>query len=250
MPERFEGFPPRGLRFLRDLEKHNDRAWFAPRKEIYQEDVLLPMQQLVIELSECFARKRLPVFGDVRRSIFRIYRDVRFSNDKRPYKAHASAYLSPDGGRHTPGGLYVHIAPKESFIGIAFYQMDKRLVHRWRTAMAENPAAFRRVLSALKRSKLNIQLPGDSEDALTRMPRGFTHLSDHPLAPYFRLRHFVVHESLSPAEVGSRKLLDRAVRFVERSKSLLAYGWKLASEVEVTSERDRVSIDPGDEFVI
>lgn len=251
MPERFEGFPSRGLRFLRDLERHNDRAWFAPRKEIYREDVLLPMQQLVIELSERFARKRLPVFGDVRRSIFRIYRDVRFSNDKRPYKAHASAYLSPDGGRHTPGGLYIHIAPKESFIGIAFYQMDKRLVHRWRAAMAENPAAFRRVLRALERAKLKIAPPGDSEDALTRMPRGFTRLADHALAPYFRLRHFVVHESVSAAEVGSRKLLERAVRFVDRAKPLLVYGWNLAAETpDLDSERDRVLLDPRGEFVI
>jgi uncharacterized protein (TIGR02453 family) len=229
---RFEGFPPRGLRFLAELEKHNDRTWFAPRKAVYEETLLLPLRALVDELSDRFARKRIPVFGDERRSIFRIYRDVRFTHDKRPYKTHVSAYLSPDGGRRTPGGMYLHLSPSESFIGVAFYQIDKALLTRWRTAMAERPQDFLRVIRDLKRARLQLQAPEEQEDALARLPRGFTHLADTPLAPYFRLRHFIIHEDLARADLGSRKLLDRSVRFVERAIPLLAYGWRLASELQ------------------
>jgi uncharacterized protein (TIGR02453 family) len=228
---KFEGFPPSGLRFLRDLAKHNDRAWFAPRKHIYERDILHPMQQLVVELSERFERKKIPVCGDVRRSIFRIYRDVRFSHNKLPYKTHAAAYLSPDGGRHTPGGLYVHVAPKGAFLSLAFYDLHPMLLQRWRIAMAEEPKAFAAVIRQLARRKLQIIPPDEEEDALRRMPRGFTHLAETELGSYFRLRHFLIHDDLEDATLGSRRLVERAVTFVERGLPLLTYGWRLAAEL-------------------
>jgi uncharacterized protein (TIGR02453 family) len=230
VPGHFDGFPARGLRFLRELERHNDRAWFQARKHVYEEDLLLPMQRLVLELSERFARRRIPILGDVRRSIFRIYRDVRFSRDKRPYKTHLAAYLSPDGGRHTPGGLYVHVAPKGSFLSLAFYDLHPRLLQRWRLAMAQDPQRFAAVVRALRRVKLAIIPPDEEDDALRRMPRGFAHLAASPLGPYFRLRHFLIHDDLDGATLGSRRLVRRAVDLVRRGLPLLTYGWRLAAE--------------------
>jgi uncharacterized protein (TIGR02453 family) len=236
--ERFEGFPPRGLRFLRDLAKHNDRVWFMERKHIYEEDLLLPMQRLVNELSTRFERKRIPVYGDLRRSIFRIYRDVRFSRNKLPYKTHFAAYLSPDGGRHTPGGLYIHVTPKDPFLSLAFYDMHPKLLQRWRLEMAENPKSFTKVIQALGRTKLGLIHPDDEDDSLQRMPRGFMHMNETPLAPYFRLRHFLIHDDLPVKMLGSRALVERSVRFVERCLPLLAYGWRLAAESFEATEYD------------
>jgi uncharacterized protein (TIGR02453 family) len=230
MRERFEGFSARGLRFLAKLAKHNDRAWFEARKDTYRAELLEPMQRLVVELSDRFERKRIPVFGDVRRSIFRIYRDVRFTHDKTPYKTHMAAYLSPDGGRHTPGGLYLHVAPAGSFLSLAFYDLDKALLQRWRLEMAENPKEFSAVVRALARAKMRIIPPEEEEDSLARMPGGFAHLAQTPLGPYFRLRHFLVHEDLQPAQLATHGLVDRSVRFIERGLPLLAYGWNLAAE--------------------
>jgi uncharacterized protein (TIGR02453 family) len=227
----FEGFPPSGLRFLRDLAKHNDRAWFAPRKHIYERDVLQPMQSLVTELSDRFERNKIPVYGDVRRSIFRIYRDVRFSNNKLPYKTHAAAYLSPDGGRHTPGGLYIHVAPKGAFLSLACYDLHPMLLQRWRVAMAEEPNAFASVIRKLARTKLKLIPPDEEEDSLRRMPRGFAHLAGTELGPYFRLRHFLIHDDLEAATLGSRRLVERSVTFVQRGLPLLSYGWRLAAEL-------------------
>jgi uncharacterized protein (TIGR02453 family) len=236
--ERFEGFPPRGLRFLRGLAKNNERNWFVARKHIYEEDLLLPMQSLVTELSNRFERKRIPVYGDLRRSIFRIYRDVRFSHNKLPYKTHFAAYLSPDGGRHTPGGLYIHVTPKDPFLSLAFYNLHPKLLHRWRLEMAERPHDFIKVIRALKRSKLALIPPEEEEDSLQRMPRGFIHMNDTQLAPYFRLRHFLIHDDLPPKALGSRALVERSVRFVERCLPLLAYGWRLAAETFEPSDCD------------
>ena len=109
MPGRtFEGFPAAGLRFLEELAAHNERAWFAPRKERYERDVLWPMRAFVSDASRALARAGIPIGGDAKRSIFRVYRDVRFSPDKRPYRTNAACYLSYDGGRATQGGLYLH----------------------------------------------------------------------------------------------------------------------------------------------
>ena len=228
---RFEGFSAKGLRFLRELERHNERQWFNERKHIYETELLAPMQSLVTELSDRFDRKRIPVYGDVRRSIFRIYRDVRFSNNKLPYKTHMAAYLSPDGGRHTPGGLYIHVAPKDAFLSLAFYDLHPALVQRWRAAMADDPKRFLSVVRSLEKAKMKLIPPDEEEDALRRMPRGFAHLDQTQIGPYFRLRHFLVHEDLDAAALSSRRLVDRCVRFVERGIPLLSFGWRLAAEL-------------------
>ena len=216
---------------MRELERHNERQWFNERKHIYESDLLAPMQSLVTELSSRFERKRIPVYGDLRRSIFRIYRDVRFSHNKLPYKTHMAAYLSPDGGRHTPGGLYIHVAPKDAFLSLAFYDLHPALVQRWRTAMAEDPKRFISVVRMLAKAKLQLIPPEEEEDALRRMPRGFAHLASTPIGPYFRLRHFLVHDEIDAATLASRRLVDRCVRFVERGLPLLSYGWRLAAEL-------------------
>jgi uncharacterized protein (TIGR02453 family) len=224
--ERFDGFSAEGLAFLRGLAKHNDRAWFAPRKPTYETQLLAPLRAFVDELSGELARQRVPIGGEPRRAIFRIYRDVRFSPDKRPYKTHVSAYLSPSGGRGTPGGLYVHIQPGESFMAAAFHELDSPLLLRFRQAIVADPKRFRTMARALERKGLALPGPDEQEGALKRLPRGF---SDAPaeVADYLRLRSFTVHRELSDADVASRKLIGVAARFAKDSLPLLRYGWSL-----------------------
>src|SRR5690349_10339043 len=110
----FNGFSPAGLAFMRGLAKHNDRAWFMPRKSTYETELLAPLQTLVDDTTQALRKARIPIAADPRRSTFRIYRDIRFSHDKRPYKTNLGAYLPADGTRDEPGGLYIHIEPGES----------------------------------------------------------------------------------------------------------------------------------------
>jgi len=132
---RFYGFSPAGLKFLRDLAKNNDRGWFVPRKHVYENELLEPLRVLLAEATEALRGAKIPLGADPLRSTFRIYRDIRFSPDKRPYKTNLGAYFSLSGKPHEPGGLYLHIQPKQSFMAVAFYQLDKELLLRWRTAM-------------------------------------------------------------------------------------------------------------------
>jgi uncharacterized protein (TIGR02453 family) len=195
-----------------------------PRKHIYEAEVLEPLRALVDDATEAMHRAKIPIGADPRRSTFRIHRDVRFSPDKSPYKTNAGAYLSHDGSHDAPGGLYVHIQPRKSFMAIAFYQIDKELLQRWREAMASDPKRFQAVLRALERNGLQLS---EQEDALKRMPRGFEDQAQSPIAKYFRLRSFIISETLSDDDVASERLIDRMVDLAKRAKPLLEYGWSL-----------------------
>lgn len=225
MPARFDGFSPKGMRFLQDLARHNDRAWFTPRKATYERELLEPMRALVDELTARFSRKRIPLGGSARRSIFRVYRDVRFRADKSPYRTNVAAYLSPDGERDTPGGLYVHIEPGDVHVSLAFYHMDRTKLLRWRASMLEDPKAFRAVVRALARKELALTPPDAHDDALRRLPRGVDVESAGDLADYFRMRSFGVSRALRVRDASTRGLVDVAVDFVTDGLPFLRYGW-------------------------
>ena len=81
----FSGFRPEAISFLVDLAEHNDREWFAPRKTEYERLLRTPMEALVAAMAVRFAARGIPLEADPRRSVFRIYRDTRFSRDKSPH---------------------------------------------------------------------------------------------------------------------------------------------------------------------
>src|SRR3982750_171347 len=119
MSNRFSGFPPQMPTFFRALEKNNDRAWFVPRKALFEEQVRAPMIALVTILNDRM-RKLSPdhVGDDPARLIYRIYRDTRFSKDKTPYKTHLGATFRPRSlSRHAGAGFYFEISHR--WVGIA-----------------------------------------------------------------------------------------------------------------------------------
>jgi len=220
--ETFSGFSAQALKFLRDLKKNNDRAWFAPRKELYERECLEPLRALTVALAAALRKAKIPIEADPSRVGFRIYRDVRFSRDKSPYKTNLGTYLPYRGMRGTPGGLYVHVVPKASFAAAAFYQLDREPLQRWREAMAADPKRFQTVLRALERNGIALS---EQEDVLKRMPRGFEALAESPIAPYFKLSSFIVSHDLSDDDVMGRGLVAECVGLVKQAKPLLEYGW-------------------------
>jgi len=221
----FRGFSPKALRFLRDLARNNDRSWFTSRKTTYETELLEPLRALVADATSAMRRARVPLGADPRRSSFRIYRDIRFSPDKSPYKTNVAAFLARNGDREAAGGLYVHIQPKNSFLACGFYQLDKELLHRWREAMAAEPARFAATLRALERNALHLS---EEHQELKRMPRGFEAHADTPLAKYFRTSSFIVGEDLTDDLVSTSALVDHIVDFAKRAKPLFTYGWALS----------------------
>jgi uncharacterized protein (TIGR02453 family) len=220
----FTGFSQQALRFLRDLKQNNDRTWFRARKDIYERELLAPLQALTSDLARAMRTARVPIGVDLRRPTFRIYRDVRFSRDKSPYKTNLGTYLPYKGKREAAGGLYVHVEPKASFMAAGFYQLDKEPLQRWREAMAAKPARFRDVVRALGRNGAGIT---ETEDALKRMPRGFEAHEATPISAFFKYRSFIVSEQLSDVDVADSGLIERSVAFVKSVRPLLNFGWRL-----------------------
>lgn len=224
-PSAFPGFSAEAIQFLRDLAKHNERAWFAPRKAFYEEELLEPLRALVMHASEAMRKARIPLGSDPRSGTFRIYRDVRFSPDKSPYKTNLGAFLAHNGNHEAPGGLYVHIQPSSSFIAAGFYRIDKPQLLRWRESMARNPKNFESALRTLDRNGLRLS---ESEGQLKRMPRGFEDQAQSQLAPYFRRSSFIVSETISDTQVCSPQIIEHMVDCAKRAKPLLQYGWTVS----------------------
>jgi uncharacterized protein (TIGR02453 family) len=105
----FTGFPPATFAFLKGLAANNDRVWFTANKAAYEKSVLAPFHVLLADVVSALAEKGIPLAGDPKKAVFRIYRDVRFSKEKLPYKTHAGAILTRDGIKGASGILYIHI---------------------------------------------------------------------------------------------------------------------------------------------
>src|ERR1700757_530909 len=168
-PVGFAGFRPAAFAFLSELRNNNDPAWFKPRKVIYEAEVLAPFRELIAAVGAAVQEAGLPLVGDPQRAIFRIYRDVRFSADKRPYKTHAGAVLTRSGNKRDPGLLYLHVAPGESMVAAGFWHPEPGLLTRLRRAIFDDPDAFLEMAGRLAAAGHPVM----SGERLTRPPRGF-----------------------------------------------------------------------------
>jgi uncharacterized protein (TIGR02453 family) len=218
---RFAGFRPAAFVFLNELRDNNDPAWFKPRKALYEAEVLVPFGELITAVGAALREAELPLIGDPRRGIFRIYRDVRFSPDKRLYKTHAGAVLTRSGGRRDPGVLYIHVAPGESMVGAGFWQPEPALLARLRRAVLDNPDGFLAIASRLAAAGC----PLSSDDRLSRPPRGFEAAKGTPVAEYVGWKSFTAHRPMSDTEMQSPTLVDRIADFAHMVMPLLEWGW-------------------------
>ena len=209
-------FTPRAVTFLRQLKRNNRREWFQAHRDAYDDEVLAPMRLFVEEMDVRFARFAPEFVGDPKRSIFRIYRDVRFSKDKSPYKTHAACWFSHRNASHGVGsethgggaGFYFHLEPGESISAGGIWMPPRPSLNRLREAIAERPESFEKVLRG---TSFRRRFDGLSEEAmLTRLPRGFS--PGHRAEPWLRYCSFTVSASLADAEVTSGKLCDTVER--------------------------------------
>src|SRR5499427_9421757 len=208
-PTGFAGFRPTAFSFFRELQNNNDPAWFKPRKALYEAEVLAPFRELIAAVGDALGQAGLPLAGDPRRGIFRIYRDVRFSPDKRLYKTHAGAVLTRSGGRRDPGVLYIHVAPGESMVAAGFWHPEPALLARLRRAVLDDPDDFLAIVDRLAKAGC----PLSSDHKLSRPPRGFEAAKGTPVADYVGWKSFTSHAPLSDAEMQSPQLVERILDF-------------------------------------
>jgi uncharacterized protein (TIGR02453 family) len=193
-------FSPALFGFLAELEDNNNREWFHANKDRYREEVQEPLLAFIAAFAEPlggisshFTADPRPVGG----SMFRIYRDVRFSKDKSPYKTHAAAQFRHREGKdvHTPG-FYLHLEPGNVFMGSGLWHPAGPTLGAVRTAIADDPKGWKSATEGL-------ELGGES---LKRGPKGFD--PDHPLIEDLKRKDFVCFSNTTQTAACRSGFLD------------------------------------------
>ena len=199
---RFPGFPPQALKFLRQLEKNNNREWFQGHKNDYEAYLKTSMHDLVTALGEDLEKFATGFQTDPKKAIYRIYRDIRFSNDKRPYKTNVAASFFPKAmEKHTGAGYYFHLAPTEIFLGAGVYMPGPKELFAIRKRLSKDAAAYRKLTSAAAFKRLFGEVQGER---LKRPPKGFS--ADDPALDLLLGKQFLVSAQLPAGLAGTPKL--------------------------------------------
>jgi len=205
----FPGFPPELFAFLRELVENNDRDWFTANKGRYKRDVVEPVTQFVEamgevlpDISQYFVADSRPHGG----SMFRIYRDTRFSKDKRPYKENVGCQFRHYAGKdaHAPG-FYVHLSPEECFLGAGMWKPPTPVLNQVRAAIVEHPKRWAEVTGGDDFQAHFGELDGES---LKRPPKGFD--PDHPHIIDLKRKSYVVFRNVSEADVQRPDFVEQA----------------------------------------
>ena len=198
----FSGFSRDSVKFLVELALNNERSWFQPRKAEYERLLKVPLEALCLALAERFEAGDLPLRADPAHSPLRIYRDVRFSADKSPYKTHVSASF-PWAGEGGGVGAYFHLQPGEVFAGGGMWHPEPARLAAWRQLVASD---FPRVEATLEGPAFVAAFGSVGGDRLKRVPTGFA--ADHPGAELLKLKDVTFGRQLSDDDIFSSHLPD------------------------------------------
>jgi uncharacterized protein (TIGR02453 family) len=199
-------FTPEALKFLRGLARHNDRAWFDPRKAVYERELKAPMLALIEEVNHSLAAFAPDHVRPAPKCLFRIYRDTRFAADKRPYKTHVAAWWACAGMQKTSGaGFYFHLSPTETVIAAGIYMPTPDQTLAIRRDLVVHHTELRALLANRKLRAAMTEFDGNR---LTRPPRGFS--ADSPALDLLLCRQWGISTTL-PAERATRPSLLRDI---------------------------------------
>ena len=167
------------VKFMKDLAAHNEREWFQENKKHYEKSVKDPFTAFVQELIDNMTKLDKTFKLEPKQAIFRIYRDVRFSKDKTPYKTNMSAIIGSGGrkGMQSPG-MYVQLGPEDVRVYGGLYQLDTKQLFGVRTYLAKNLREFNKLLNAKKfkdafetiRGEQHKKVPKDFAEAIAEQP--------------------------------------------------------------------------------
>lgn len=225
----FTGFGPKALPFLRALDFHQSREWYAENKGLFESELRQPLMALVDALSERCAAEGLPYRGSGKTSLYRIYRDIRFSKDKRPFNRHVSALLTPSGTKdESQTLLYVHFGLDRLFCATGWYQPAPERLLLFRRSIVDHPERYRAIVADLAGKGLAF---GET-NALKRMPAGFETVTDEDLRDAVRARNFVVERPFDEERLSSPALLDDILALARETTPFRAWGERVLMGVE------------------
>jgi len=200
-------FKPSLFKFLRELKRNNNRPWFRTHKERYERMVRDPLLDFIGEVGRSLRTISPHLVADNSPSggsMFRIYRDTRFSKDKTPYKTHAAAHfpLSRDRNVHSPG-FYLHLSPGEVFVGGGIWHPEKDVLGAIRDHLAQRPSEWKAVLRD-KDFQKHCTFEGEK---LQRPPKGYP--PDHELIEWLKHKDFTYFAQFDERQACSPGFLEK-----------------------------------------
>ena len=216
----FEGFPKECISFLKQLKRNNNREWFEKHKEEFERNAKTPMLSFIAALHPYFIRFAPEFDLNPNRSIFRIYRDIRFSIDKTPYKTHIAAHFvlrgMPKG--FIGSGYYIQIEPNEFFVGGGIYLPDSKQLKKIRKAIAEYGDEF---LSIVESRRFKKRFAPFDWSKLQRVPKGYD--ENHPMSDWLKFKQFFVGVSLPESSCYRESLIDEVAGVCEEAAPLVRF---------------------------
>jgi uncharacterized protein (TIGR02453 family) len=204
------------FRFLTDLRKNNRRDWFNANKERFEEEVRRPMLRFISDFGDPLKKVAPRMVADPRPvggSLFRIYRDTRFSKDKTPYKTHAAAHFQHAARTqdvHAPG-YYLHLEPGGSFVGGGLWRPEPPVAQKIREAIAGRHKKWQAAVRG-------VRLEGDS---LKRPPRGFE--ADDPAIEDLKRKDFITSFALADKVVTSGRFMTEVAERCRRMAPMMRF---------------------------
>jgi len=187
------------IEFLKKLEKNNDRDWFIANKDAFvraNDNVIAVTGELISRIAKF---DPLVAGIDPKSSVFRIYRDVRFSKDKSPYKTNLGAFIAPGGKKAMLPGYYFHVQPKMFFSAAGKHLPDASELLRIRNHIAKNAKDFIKIVESKKFRDRFGELDGER---LSKPPKGFA--ADHAAIEFLKLKSFTVTEEFNERDALSK----------------------------------------------
>jgi len=208
------------LKFLKDLAKNNNREWFEKNKPKYL-TAKEAFDEVVVKLLNDMVKFDESLGGlDPKKLTFRIYRDVRFSKDKSPYKNNMGAAISSVGKGLGSPGYYFQVQPgNKSFIGVGLFQPEPEKLSKVRQEIDYNGDQLKKIFNE-KKFKSNFKNFWD-EDTLKRTPKGYA--EDHPHAEWLKLKSFIVTHEFTDKQVVDKKFMKQVVEVMKSSKPLIDF---------------------------
>jgi uncharacterized protein (TIGR02453 family) len=210
-------FTPQLFDFLRELKANNRKEWFDPNKQRYLDDVRDPMLAFIAAIGPRLRQISPYLVADPKRSMFRIYRDIRFSKNKDPYKTVASAFFFHQTAGKEGAGIYLHLEPDTCFLGIGLYHPDPVSRTKVTNAIAAKPDAWRDATSGKEFRKL-LKMEGDS---MAKLPKQYD--PRHPFAEDLKRKDFIVCSYFSEKQACAKDFIDRVVDISQTASPYLGF---------------------------
>ena len=215
--ESFKGYPKDGLKFFADVAENNNREWFQENKGRYQQNILTPSQDFVVELGDRLRLLSEGIVADSRTSgsgsIMRIYRDVRFSRDKSPYKTHLGIVFWEGSRKKSENpGYYFHLEALEAVMYNGMYRFPKDYLHAYREAVIDDGLGsdLKAVLKHLN-DHGNFEIGGSH---YKRVPREYD--PEHPRAALLKFNGlWAKSPTIDKATITSPNLIDVCFEYCE-----------------------------------